>query len=309
MSFTIGFNILFYIILIASAFTAGKYRGYDGCFIIHIDRVLEKTNLSEDIKSEMKLNYLNRHLPYKSLVPNFFLSSTIILGICSVIKSFLANDSPKFMLIPVFILLIILHAILLGAINGMGEASSTGFTFNDTNKDIINFYFDTNYSSISSILNPIYKHARTDTARYHLLANIETSNQDEFGHYISRFGNSLNNFTLLFEKASTETASERVFISELLKSKNVGLIAKLIVILEDTVLIEQLVNEQGNATSKVFNDSLEQMIESLESEVDKIQKLSEETLNTEETMIKYKKATEAREKLDLLVGQDFTLIE
>lgn len=177
-------------------------------------------------------------------------------------------------------------------------------------EDLFLYYFDKEYPDISSILTPIYTQTKDKKYKHRLKSKSMKYFDREYQKDLlqeSRFGATLEFFIATFEKALNDKNSESVFIAETLNSTNVSLLAKLIVILDDPLLISEIVDEESDISID-FNGNLRKLVTDISEKVENIQKIGKNTFVSEKTLAEHEVKQQAKERLNLLLKQNFDII-
>lgn len=301
--------ILTYILFLASTALIPYYDESNEKLKSYVDSQLFETNLSSTKRAEMSLLYLKHNKLLFQKAHKIFIALSYLLGLLTAIWFIASPELSMIENIITIILFTIINAGVAAFVYLIAEDcfSYTEHKFTIKPEAILNFYLKKEYPKLSSILMPVYKHASIDSYRRKL--EVPNKKYTFSLDVMSRFGLCLIRFINTFEKAMLGENSKVAFNSTVLKAENIDVLSKLIVMLEEPLLINQLIYEEENETALLFNNNLEKMVNELEKEINTITKSEITTAKLETSISKENQEKQARETLDLLVKQNFNLIK
>lgn len=303
--------VLFFISCFISLTFGGvciRYLDYKSSLTDVIKSELSTSKVSASLgytisKNMRKVYYENTHLFSKHIC----LVSLILWVVTCIANSYYYTYDPNYSMVSIVVSTIIVSIvsfIFSGFILFLFLRDTKLKKPNVNAEDIFKVYFNKIHPKKANILTPIYIQTKILKNR-HMLKELDP-NRRPLG-ILSKFGKNLDWFTLQFEKAFTEQASINVFNLEILKSENIDLLAKLISIIEDPKLLEQLnLNEQASAQK--FNCDFEKMVDDLTDSIIEIKEVSKNLKVSDKELRKQQEANKVSEKLDLLLNQNFTKI-
>lgn len=168
-------------------------------------------------------------------------------------------------------------------------------------EDILKVYFKKTNPELTYLFVPIYTNIYVPENRLNIKAELETYYGSPKTYL---FGKNLVIFAKIFEKAFKNKNTESVFTSEILKDENVSILAKLLIILSDPLLKEQIVLNKLDS-AKEFNKLFSDMVYDIKENVENIKRIDEQLIKSEQELSKQKEAQQVREKLDFLIQQKF----
>lgn len=315
MNIEIVLIVVSYIILLVSPILLIVFEDYNMDLNNGIEAGLQQATLSLNTKTAMEESFLTSKLRYI-----VFPHAAKILYSLIVILTFINNywlmsklqaNLQSDLLVDDFWFCFLLCVIGTGFVCGiiyfiareMDYNNSIQIEVNVNALDIHSNYINKKYPELASILIPIYKYVHIKDNR----SKLETRPiRQKDGRYLSRFGKSLVRFEKIFEDSLYTDCAKSLFKYEVLDSDKVELLAKLTVILEDPLLIEELVFEdETNEIAKEFNDSLSGMLDNLEEKIIKAKELDIELKDNTQFLEKQLVKKQTKEKLELLVKQSF----
>lgn len=300
-----------YIIVLSCPIVYFIFRDYEKIFRTQVEANLRKTLLTQSDENKIADLYIRKkHLFLKNL-SNLSLIVGIVLGVSNAIYiGYIPKDLLGTTLLATLVVIITLMFVSLSYCVADEFLYNKSIAINCTTEEILSFYFNKKYPENSAILIPIYNHIIIDKNR----AKFESQTIEPYTYYranqnLTRFGDSLLLFTKVFDKAMQEDDSTKVFNSEILTAENIDTLSKLMVILDENDLLTQVVSEDGNEYAIAFNDVFEKMVNDLMEKVDSIQKVGLTITEANILMAKKTEEEKSRERLALLVKQNFNVIE
>lgn len=303
--------IISYIIVLACPVVYFIFHDYKKTFRTQVEANLRKTLLNQADKNKVTDLYIRKNHLFLKNLSNISLVFGILLGVSIAIYiGYIPKNPFGTALISTLVIMVTLMLATLSYCLADEFLYNKSISINCTTEEILSFYFNKKYPENSAILIPIYNHIIIDKNRTKFEANpIKPYTYYRANQNLTRFGDSLLLFTKAFDKAMQEDASTKVFNSEILTAENIDTLSKFMVILDEPDLLKQVISEDGNEYAIAFNDVFEKMVNDLMEKVDSIQKVG--LTITEANILMNKKTSEekSRERLALLVKQNFNIIK
>lgn len=275
---------------------------YKELFIETVNKSIDNSVLTDYFKDVIKKFYLNKRPKHISNVGFLFLILWTITSIANTYYLFSFFDSTIyediFFTIVLTVFFMAISSIFLDYI-------AMAITYKLAEPDIeaiLSKYFTENYPEIKYLFVPVYSILANPSKREEL--NGESKPNFFTTTKATVFGTNLVKFTTLFEKAIQDDNAEKVFKAETLKSDNVSLLAKMVVLLSDPLLKEQLVSNEFE-TAKEFNSLFGKMVEDLEQQITNMQKLDAQLKTSEQELKEQKEAQQVRDHFDFIIKQKF----